>query len=102
VTWAVLLALAVVSYGLKAAGPLLAGGRELGPGVRRALDLVAVPLLAALILTQTVGDGHRLVLDARLPALGVAAVLVWRRAPFLVVVLAAAGTAALLRALGPV
>jgi len=28
-------------------------------------------------------------------------VLVWRRAPFLVVVLAAAGTAALLRALGP-
>jgi len=102
VTWVVLLALAAVSYGLKAAGPLLAGARELGPGVRRALDLVAVPLLAALILTQTVGDGSRLVLDARLPALAVAAVLVWRRAPFLVVVLAAAGTAALLRALGPV
>jgi branched-subunit amino acid transport protein len=102
VTWVVLLALAAVSYGLKAAGPLLAGGRELGPGVRRALDLVAVPLLVALILTQTVGDGSRLVLDARLPALAVAAVLVWRRAPFLVVVLAAAGTAALLRALGSV
>ena len=101
-TWVVLLALAAVSYGLKAAGPLLAGGRELGPGVRRALDVAAVPLLAALILTQTVGDGHRLVLDARLPALAVAAVLVWRRTPFLVVVLAAAGTAALLRALGPV
>jgi branched-subunit amino acid transport protein len=99
-TWAVLLALAAVSYGLKAVGPLLAGGRELGPGVRRALDLAAVPLLAALILTQTVGEGSRLVLDARLPALGVAALLVWRRAPFLVVVLAAAGTAALLRALG--
>jgi hypothetical protein len=40
-----------------------------------------------------------LVLDARTPALAVAAVLVWRRAPFLVVVLAAAATAALLRAL---
>jgi hypothetical protein len=48
---------------------------------------------------QTVGDGHRLVVDARVPALAVAAILVWRRAPFLVVVLAAAGTAALLRAL---
>ena len=37
-------------------------------------------------------------LDARVPALAVAALLVWRRAPFLVVVLAAAATAALLRA----
>ncbi|MGA2925098.1 MAG: AzlD domain-containing protein [Solirubrobacteraceae bacterium] len=98
-TWTVLLALSAVSYGLKAAGPLLAGGRRLGPRVRRALDLVAVPLLAALILTQTVGTGQRLVIDARTPALAVAALLVWRRAPFLIVVLAAAGTAALLRAI---
>jgi branched-subunit amino acid transport protein len=97
-SWAVLLAFCAVSYALKAVGPLVAGGRELSPQVRRTLDLVPVPLLAALILVQTVGDGHRLVIDARLPALGVAAVLVWRRAPFLVVVLAAAGTAALLRA----
>jgi branched-subunit amino acid transport protein len=99
-SWTALLALGAVSYALKAAGPVLAGGRQLGPQVRRPLDLVAVPLLAALILVQTLGDGHRLVVDARVPALAVAAVLVWRRAPFLVVVLAAAGTAALLRALG--
>ena len=99
-SWTVLLVLCAASYALKAVGPLLAGGRELGPRARRALDLVAVPLLAALILVQTLGDGHRLVIDARVPALAVAAVLVWRRAPFLVVVLAAAGTAALLRALG--
>lgn len=99
-SWTVLLVLGAASYALKAVGPVLAGGRQLGPQVRRTLDLVAVPLLAALILVQTLGDGHRLVIDARLPALGAAAVLVWRRAPFLVVVLAAAGTAALLRALG--
>jgi branched-subunit amino acid transport protein len=98
-SWTALLALCAASYALKAVGPLLAGGRELGPQARRALDLVAVPLLAALILVQTLGDGHRLVVDARVPALAVAAVLVWRRAPFLVVVLAAAGTAALVRAL---
>ena len=96
-TWTALLALSAVSYALKASGPVLAGGR-LGPQVRETLDLVAVPLLAALILVQTVGDGQRLVLDARVPALAVAAMLVWRRAPFLVVVLAAAATAALLRA----
>jgi len=98
-TWTALIALSAISYGLKASGPVLAGGRQLGPQVRRTLDLVAVPLLAALILVQTLGDGHHLVLDARVPALAVAAVLVWRRAPFLVVVLAAAATAALLRAL---
>jgi branched chain amino acid efflux pump len=100
VSWSVILALAGISYGLKAAGPVLAGGRQLGPGVSGVLSLVAVPLLAALIVVQTLGDGHRLVLDARLPALGVAGLLVWRRAPFLVVVVAAAATAALLRAAG--
>lgn len=98
-SWTALLALCAISYALKASGPVLAGGRQLGPQVRQTLDLVAVPLLAALILVQTVGEGHRLVFDARVPALAVAAVLVWRRAPFLVVVLAAAATAALLRAL---
>jgi branched chain amino acid efflux pump len=98
-SWSALLVLCAISYALKASGPVLAGGRQLGPQVRQTLDLVAVPLLAALILVQTVSDGHRLVLDARVPALAVAAVLVWRRAPFLVVVLAAAATAALLRAL---
>jgi branched-subunit amino acid transport protein len=87
-----------VSYALKAAGPVLAGGRQLGPQARLVLDLVAVPLLAALIVVQTLAEGQRLVLDARVPALAVASLLVWRRAPFLVVVLAAAGTAALLRA----
>jgi branched-subunit amino acid transport protein len=91
--------MAAVSYALKAAGPVLAGGRQLGPQARTALDLVAVPLLAALIVVQTFGGIHRIVVDARVPALAVAALLVWRRAPFLVVVLAAAGTAALLRAL---
>lgn len=77
---------------------MLAGGRQLGPQARLVLDLVAVPLLAALIVVQTLAEGQRLVLDARVPALAVASLLVWRRAPFLVVVLAAAGTAALLRA----
>jgi len=97
VSWSVLLALCAISYALKAVGPLLVGGRELGPQLRRTLELVALPLLAALILVQTVGSGHRIVLDARAPALAVAALLAWRRAPFPVVVLVAAATAAVLR-----
>jgi predicted branched-subunit amino acid permease len=99
-SWTALGALCAASYALKAVGPLLAGGRQLGPHVRRTLDLIAVPLLAALIVAQTLGDGHRIAIDARAAALAVAGVLVWRHAPFLVVVLVAAGTAALLRALG--
>jgi branched-subunit amino acid transport protein len=98
VSWAALLALAGAAYALKALGPVFAGRREIGPGLRGVLDVVAVPLLAALIAVQTLDGGQRIVLDARVPALGVAALLVWRRAPFLVVVVAAAATAALLRA----
>jgi branched-subunit amino acid transport protein len=100
VSWGALLALAAGIYALKAAGPLLLGGREPPPAVARVLGLVAVPLLAALVVTQTVGDGERIVLDARVPALAVAALCVWRRAPFLVTVLAAAAVAAGLRAVG--
>jgi branched-subunit amino acid transport protein len=97
-SWAALLSLAAAAYALKALGPVFAGRREVGGDLRRVLDVIAVPLLAALVVVQTFDGGQRLVLDARVPALGVAAVLVWRRAPFLVVVLAAAATAALLRA----
>lgn len=98
-SWTALAALCAISYALKAAGPVLAGGRQLGRRVRLVLDLAPVPLLAALIAVQTFGSGQQLVVDARAPALAVAAVLVWRRAPLLVVVVAAAATAAGLRAL---
>ena len=98
-SWAALLALAAGSYALKAVGPVLLGDRQPPARVERLLALVAVPLLAALIVVQTLGDGERLILDARVPALGVAALSVWRGAPFLVTVLAAALTAAGLRAL---
>jgi hypothetical protein len=45
------------------------------------------------------GGDHALVIDARLAALGVAAVLLMLRVPFLPMVFAAAATAALLRLL---
>lgn len=67
--------------------------------VRRVAALLPVALLGALIAVQTFTDGQRLVVDARAAALGVAAVAVWRQAPFLAVVALAALTAAGLRAL---
>ena len=56
-------------------------------------------LLAALVVVQTVGDEDGVTVDARLPVLAVAALAVSRGAPFVVTVVLAAATAALLCAL---
>ena len=58
-----------------------------------------MPLLAALVLVQTLDGGERIVADARLPAVLVAGLLVWRGAPLLLVAVAAGATAAAVRLL---
>ena len=98
-TWPALLVLAACAYAMKALGPVLLADRELPPRVNDLLALIAVPLLAALILVQTVTDGRHYVVDSRLAGVAVAAVAVWRRAPFVVVVLLAAATSAAVHAL---
>jgi branched chain amino acid efflux pump len=99
-TWWAVFALAAGTYTFKAAGPLALGARTVPPRVQRALNLVSVTLLAALVAISTFGDGRSLVLDARAAGLAVAIVAVRMRAPFAVVVVAATVTAAGLRALG--
>jgi hypothetical protein len=91
------IALCTASYGLKLLGSVLGGRLDADTVERLGLEIIIVPVLAALIVIQTFTTGHRIVLDARAPALLVAAILVWRRAPFVVVALSAAGTTALLR-----
>jgi branched-subunit amino acid transport protein len=99
-SWWAVLALCGCAYALKALGLALGGRVRPGGGLGGSLELIVVPVLAALIVVQTVGGDRAVVLDARLPAVLVAAVLVWRRAPILVIVLAAGATAALLRWVG--
>jgi hypothetical protein len=84
---------------LKGFGPLAIGGRTLPRPLLGVVALLAPTLLAALIVTQAFADGRHLVVDARAAGLGVALVAVALRAPVLVVVVLAAGTAALARAL---
>jgi branched-subunit amino acid transport protein len=67
------------------------------PVVERIADLLPVALLAALIGVQVFGEGADLVLDARVAGLLAAMVALLLRAPFIVVVLVAALTAALIR-----
>jgi len=53
----------------------------------------------AVIVQLTVAEGKTLILDERLAGVAVAGLLVWRKAPFIVVVLSAAAVTALLRAI---
>ncbi|MEI5673646.1 MULTISPECIES: AzlD domain-containing protein [unclassified Nocardioides] len=95
--WAAILAAGLGCYLLKLAGLSVPAAVLERPVVLRVADLIPVALLAALVAVQVFTEGQRLVLDARAAGLGAAVVLLLLRAPFLVVVLAATATAALLR-----
>lgn len=96
--WTAVLASCLVCYLLKLAGWSVPARFLEQPTVQRAAVLLPVPLLAALVVVQALAGDRALVLDARAAGLAVGAVLVLLRAPFLLVVVAAAATAALLRA----
>ena len=95
--WAGVIAASIGCYALKLAGLSLPERLLQDPRIQRTVPLLPVALLAALVATQTFSSGGHLVLDARATALGVAVIAVLLRAPFLVVVVSAAATAALLR-----
>jgi uncharacterized membrane protein len=96
--WALVLITAVGCYVLKLAGYLIPARALNHPRVRTLVELVPVALLAALVVVEAMASGRHIDLDAaRLAGLGVGAVAVWRRAPFLLVIVLAGLTAALLR-----
>ncbi|WP_314423201.1 AzlD domain-containing protein [uncultured Microbacterium sp.] len=98
--WSAILLAAVICLALKAFGYLVPPSVLDKPRPARMTDLLTVALLAALVAVQTLGAGQAVIVDARLPAVLVAAGLLWLKQPFLVVVVAAAVVAALLRLLG--
>jgi len=97
VTWLVIAVVGGATIAFKAAGPVLVGNRELPPQVASVVDVLAPALLAALVVTQTVGGDGEIVIDARLAGVVAGGVAVWLRAPLLVVMVVAAATAALIR-----
>lgn len=97
--WLIVIIASLVCLSLKVAGYLVPASFLEKPSPARIANLLTVALLAALTAVQTLGSGTRIVVDARVPALAMAAVLLALRAPFIVVVIAAAATAALIRAL---
>lgn len=69
-------------------------------GIRQFSERVTVVLLSALVAVQTFVSANQVEFDARVPALGVAAILFALKVPYIVVVVAAAAVAGGLRALG--
>ena len=98
--WNAILLAAIACLALKGVGYLVPPSVLEAPRPARISDLLTVALLAALAAVQTFAVGEVVVVDARVPAVLVAAGLLWLRQPFLVVVISAAAVAALLRLLG--
>ena len=98
--WLWLLLSCVLAYAWKLVGYLVPASLLRNPRMSRIAGTMTIGLLASLTVVNTAASGQALALDARLGALAAAAVALWLRAPFLVVVLAGAGAAAGLRLLG--
>ena len=97
---AAIVALGVGTYGMRLGGVLLRGRLELSDTLQRVLAMAAAALLAALAGTAALMAGTEFAGLARPAGVLVGGVLAWRKAPFVLVVLAAAATAAVLRLAG--
>ena len=95
--WQTIILASIAVLALKLLGYLVPPALVEKPTPARVANLLTVALLAALVVTQTLERDHQIVLDARVPALVVAAGLFALRVPFIVVVGAAALVAALIR-----
>lgn len=98
--WQIILVASIAVLAIKLLGYLVPERVLQTPTAARTANLVTVALLSALIVVQTIGSGQGILIDARLPAIVVAAGLFAVRTPFIVVIIAAAAVAAGLRALG--
>jgi branched-subunit amino acid transport protein len=94
--WLTIIGLAVTTALVKAAGPVVFGGRTPHPAFLRVVGMMAPALLAALVVTSALTDGRRLGVGADTVGVLVGGVLLWRgRSVVLAVVVAVAVTAAL-------
>lgn len=96
----VLIVMTVGTFAMKSAGPLALGARSLPTSVQRVVDLLPAALLAALAVVSTLGNGQSIDIDARLVGLVAAGLALWKRAPFVVVIIVASAATAVTRLLG--
>jgi branched-subunit amino acid transport protein len=97
--WVVVVVVGLATIALKAVGPLVLGGRPLPGRFLTVVALLAPALLAALVVTQTLGDDEGFVVDERLAGVAAGAGALALRLPLLAVVVLAATVTAATRAL---
>jgi len=97
--WLVVALVGVGTAAIKAAGPVLLGGRPLPPRLAGVIDLLAPALFGALIAVQTFGNGQSLGGDESVIGVAVAGLAIWRKAPLIVVVILAAAATGIARAI---
>ncbi|MDO8337935.1 MAG: AzlD domain-containing protein [Microcella sp.] len=98
--WQIIIVASIAVLAIKLVGYLVPERVLQTPTAARTANLMTVALLSGLIVVQTIGSGQGILIDARLPAIVAAAGLFALRVPFILVIVAAAGVAAALRALG--
>jgi branched-subunit amino acid transport protein len=98
--WMIVAGCAVVTFAIKAAGPVALGGRDLPGAFSRVIVLMAPALLAALIVTNALADGNRLAVGADTAGVVAGALVVWRFKSIVGCVVTAAAVTAVLRAAG--
>lgn len=98
--WPTILLASGAAYALKLLGYVVPQRLLDTPLARRITLLIPVALLSALIGLWTFVDGTAITIDARVPGVLAALIALVMRAPFLVVIVAAAAVTATVRALG--
>ena len=96
-----MLALAVGTFALRWCGPALRARVVFPPRARQLLESAAIVLLTSLVAITALTEGHGFAGWSRPIGVAVGGILAWRKAPLVVVVLAAAATDALLRLVLP-
>lgn len=95
-----IVALALGTMAFRVAGPLLRTRMTLSPRVEQLASIGVAVIFVALVATSALVVDNGFAGFALPAGVAVAAVLAWKRAPFVVVVVAAAGVTAALRFAG--
>ncbi|MCF6379038.1 AzlD domain-containing protein [Nocardioides KLBMP 9356] len=97
--WVLIVGLAALTVLIKAAGPVVLGGRQLPPWFSRVTMLMAPALLSALVVTSVLAAGRSWSVGAHTVGVGVAVVMLWRRCSLVLCVVVAVAVTAGLRAI---
>ncbi|AWB92966.1 AzlD domain-containing protein [Aeromicrobium chenweiae] len=96
--WWTIAGCTVVTAVIKGIGPVALGGRDIPPRLTGVIELMAPALLAALVVTSTFAVGDQWHVGANTAGVAVGGIILVRRGPLLLAVVAAVAVTALLRA----